>query len=111
MAPSGDPSPGQRVRYALGARLPDDLRDWVRHDLVDAGWQTRGVLRTVVPVVPVALLLALLPGPAYVHWMLPLFVLLCALFVSAAYAQDLRDRRLRQHGLPVPEREPPPRGF
>ena len=111
MALPGDPTPTQYVRYALGGRLPAASRDWVRHDLTDAGWRGRGLLRTLAQVLPVGVLLALLPGPAYVHWMLPLFVLLCAAFVAGAYADDLRDRRLRQHGLPVPRREPPPRGF
>ena len=107
----GDPSLGQWLRYAFGGRLPEPLHEWVRHDLTDAGWRGRGVLRALLQVLPVAVPLALLPGPAYVHWMVPLFVLLCALFVAAAYGDDLRDRRLRQHGLPVPDREPPPRGF
>ena len=105
------PSPLQWLRYALGGRLPDASRDWVRHDLTDAGWRGRGVLRTLVQVLPVCVVLALLPGPAYVHWMLPLFMVLCAAFVGGAYGDDLRDRRLRQHGLAVPPREPPPRDF
>lgn len=107
----GDPTPGQRVRYVLGGRLPEPVHDWVRHDLTDAGWQGRALLRTVLQVLPAGLLLALLPGPSYVRWMGPLLVLLCAAFTSLAYAEDLRDRRLRQHGLPVPGREPPPRGL
>ena len=111
MALPGDPTPGQRLRYALGGRLPEASREWVRHDLTDAGWRGRGVLRALVQVLPICVVLALLPGPAYVHVMLPLFVVLCAAFVTAAYGDDLRDRRLRQHGLPVPYREPPPRGY
>ena len=107
----GDPTRGQWLRYSLGARLPEPLHPWVRHDLMDAGWRARGVLRALLQVLPVAVPLALLPGPSYVHWMVPLFVLLCALFVASAYGDDLRDRRLRQHGLPVPEREAPPRGY
>ncbi len=69
------------------------------------------MLRAVVQVVPVAVLLAFLPGPVSVHVFLPLLVLLSGLFVAGAYGDDLRDRRLRQHGLPTPYREPPPRGF
>lgn len=111
MSLPGDPTPGRRLRYALGGRLPETDLDWLRHDLTDAGWQVRALLRSVVQVLPVALVLALLPGPAYLHWMLPLFVLLCTAFVAAAYGEDFRDRRLRQHGLPVPDREAPPRGF
>ena len=106
MALAGDPTPGQRLRYALGGRLPAASREWVRHDLLDAGWRGRAVLRALVQALPACVVLALLPGPAYLHWMLPLFVVLCAAFVAGAYGEDLRDRRLRQHGLAVP-----PRGF
>jgi hypothetical protein len=53
-----------------------------------------------VQVLPFAVGLALLPGPGFLHWALPLFLLLCSLFTGAAYAEDLRDRRLRQHRLP-----------
>ena len=83
----------------------------MRHDLVDAGWRARGVLRTLVQLAPAAGLLALLPGPWYLHVMLPVLVLVCGLFVAAAYGDDLRDRRLRQHGLAPPRRDDPPRGF
>jgi Family of unknown function (DUF5313) len=83
----------------------------VRHDLLDAGWRGRAIVRVLVQVVPVSALLALLPGPPEVHVFLPLLVVLSGLFVGGAYGDDLRDRRLRQHGLPVPPREPPPRGF
>jgi hypothetical protein len=64
-----------------------------------------------VQALPVGLLLVLLPGPWWLRLSMPLFVLLCAAFVAGAYADDLRDRRLRQHGLPPPYREPPPRGY
>lgn len=107
----GDPTPGQRLVYAFGGRLPEPQREWVRHDLTDAGWRGRAMLRALVQVVPVAAALAFLPGPASVHVFLPLLVLLSGLFVAAAYGEDLRDRRLRQHGLPTPRREDPPRGF
>lgn len=70
------------------------------------------MLRALVQALPVGVLLALLPGPWYVHLALPVFLLLCAAFVSGAYGDDLRDRRLRQHGLPTPRREePPPRRY
>ena len=99
------------MTYALGARLPADRREWVRHDLTDAWWRGRAMVRAVVQVLPVALLLALLPGPTSVHVFLPLLVVLSGLFVAGAYGEDLRDRRLRQHGLATPRREDPPRGF
>ncbi len=81
------------------------------HDLTSPGWRWRGLGRSMLQALPVAVLLALLPGPAWVHVAVPALLLSSVAFVSAAYADDLRDRRLAQHGLPVPEREPPPRGF
>lgn len=103
----GDPTPGQRVRYALGGRLPDSAQDWVRHDLLDAGWRWRALRRLLAQALVPALLLALLPGPAFLRVLLPVFVLVCATFTAAAYAEDLRDRRLRQHGLiPPPAARP-----
>jgi len=86
------------LRYALGGRLPR-RREWVYHDLTDAGWRMRALGRLLVQLAPVVVVLALLPGPGFVHWMLPLFVVLTSGFVALAYGEDLRDRRLRQHGL------------
>lgn len=82
--------------------MPDVNREWVRHELTDAGWWGRMLLRQLVIVAPVALVLGLLPGPGYVHVLLPLMVVLGAVFLAATYGLELRAARLRQHGLPVP---------
>lgn len=110
----GYPSRWGRLRYAVGGRLPAEYRRWVWHDLTDAGWRGRALGRQLLLLLPFAVVLAVLPGPAYLHWMLPLFLLLGSLFTAAAYADDLRAFRLRQHGLPVPDDpdlgRPPDRG-
>ncbi len=95
------PPLGSRLRYAYGGRLPA-YREWVRHDLTDAGWRWRALRRLLVQLVPFLVVLTLLPGPAYLHVMMPMFLLLASLFTAAAYAEDLRNRRLRQHGLEPP---------
>jgi hypothetical protein len=41
-----------------------------------------------------------LPGPLNIRVMTALLIVLGALFVGAAYGDELRDRRLRQHDLP-----------
>lgn len=107
-AVASDPFPSrhERLRYVCGGRL-ERHREWVRHDLTDAGWRWRGVRRMLLQLLPFALLALLLPGPAYIRWMLPLFLLLAGTFVAAAYAEPIRDRRLRQHDLPVPGEAPP----
>ncbi len=101
------PSLGGRLRYTFGGRLAGNL-DWVRHDLTDAGWRLRALGRGVAQVAPVAAVLAALPAPAVVRALLAVLVVSSSLFVTVAYAEELRDRRLRQHGLAVPGEEPGP---
>ncbi len=96
------PSFRQWLRYAFGGRLPEQLHDWVRHDLTDADWRWRLVLRVAVQcAVPVVVLL-ILPVPAELRLLMVALVLCGALFTAAAYGDELRDRRLRQHGLLPP---------
>jgi hypothetical protein len=78
---------------------------------MDAGWRWRALWRSLAQAALPTVLLALLPGPVGVRLGAIALLLLTVAFLAAAYAEDLRDRRLRQHGLPVPDREPPPRGF
>ncbi len=98
MSPDVVPPLASRLRYAYGGRLPA-YREWVRHDLTDAGWRWRALRRLFLQVLPFLVALALLPGPAYLHVMMPLLLLFPSMFTAAAYADDLRDRRLRQHGF------------
>lgn len=106
--PSGQASPpgalGQ-LRYTLGGRLPGH-REWVRHDLTDAGWQLRLLARAFVPIIPVAVVAGLLPLPmTYLHVMIVLLVVLSWGLTVPPLVEPLRNRRLRQHGF-----EPPPEG-
>lgn len=99
------PTAGQWLRYALGGRLPASLHGWVRHDLTDADWRWREILRVLVQcAVPVVVILVL-PIDLELRLLMDALILLGALFVAGAYGDELRDRRLRQHGLPPP----PPR--
>ena len=99
----GDPRLGGRLLFACGLRLRPEHRDWVRHELTDAGWRGRTILRHLVVMIPVCLLLALLPGPPWLRIMVPLLALAGSLFTVTVYADDIRAARLRQHGLPVPD--------
>jgi len=105
---SGRPSALQWLRYSLGGRLPAPLHHWVRHDLTDADWRWRQVLRVLVQCAVPVVVIVLLPAPASVRSFMAAFVLLGALFVGAAYGDELRDRRLRQHGLLPPPDLPGP---
>jgi archaellum biogenesis protein FlaJ (TadC family) len=104
---AGDPGPLRWLLFALGFRLPEDNRDWVRHELTDAGWRTRTVIRHLAVIVPVCIivavvLLTLVPAPAWLAAMMVGLILAGSIFSVAAYADDIRASRLRQHDLDVP---------
>ena len=61
----GDPSLLGKLAFAVGFRLPEKNREWVRHELTDAGWRVRVILRHLIVMIPVCVLLALLPGPPW----------------------------------------------
>ena len=53
----GDPGRGTAwLLFALGFRLPAENRDWVRHELTDAGWRGTGcaIRHVIVPDLPSA---------------------------------------------------------
>jgi hypothetical protein len=105
---AGDPGLFRWLLFAVGFRLAPQYRDWVRHELTDAGWRLRAVLRHLAVIVPlcvvlVVLLTAFLPAPAWMDLMMVALILCGSLFTVAAYADDLRATRLRQHGLDVPD--------
>jgi undecaprenyl pyrophosphate phosphatase UppP len=101
------PTAGQWLRYAFGGRLPPPLHEWVRHDLTDADWRWRLILRVLVQCVIPAVVLGLLPAELQVRVLMIALVLIGAVFTAAAYGDELRDRRLRQHGL-LPPQQPEP---
>ncbi len=101
------PNPLQWLRYALGGRLPPELHEWVRHDLTDADWRWRELGRVCVQLVIPVVGFAVVPMRADIKGYAIALVVIGALFVGAAYGQDLRDRRLRQHGLAPPSRPHP----
>lgn len=99
------------LRYAVGGRLPERLHGWVRHDLTDADWRWRQLLRVLIQALLPVVVFALLPVPWTLRMMMIALLLLGAVSVALAYADELRDRRLRQHGLippTQPETGPPP---
>jgi len=99
----GDPGPGRQVLFALGARLPDRNREWVRHELTDAGWRGRLLTRHVLVTLPFSVALALLPGAAWIRVAVPLLFLICSVGIVALYASDIRVSRLRRHGIEPPD--------
>jgi len=99
---AGDrPGMGRWLAYAYGRRLPPRHAQWVLHDLTCRTWFVRHMLRGLVQCAP-ALLLLLFPAPAAILAMMVGIVVFGAEFYAMAFAWEIRDRRLYQHGF-VPE--------
>ncbi len=99
----GDPGAGGKALFAIGVRLPERNREWVRHELIDAGWRSRLTIRHLVIMLPLSALLALLPGALWIRIMVPALFLICSVGIVAMYADDIRVSRLRRHGLQAPD--------
>jgi hypothetical protein len=85
--------------------------DWVLRDLTEPGWRERVVLRVLGQVAPFVAAGVFVPGPVAVHVALPALLVLSTLLIAAPFSEEIRDARLRQHGLPVPKHPdsgPPP---
>lgn len=95
------------MRFGLGFRLPDRHQEWVRHDLLDAGWRTRMLVRHVLVFAPPCAVIGLIPGQWWLRALVAAIVFGGSLCTVAVYMDEIRQSRLRQHRLPVPER---PRG-
>ena len=62
----GDPGLGRQALFALGGRLPERNREWVRHELTDAGWRGRLIARHLIVAVPICVV-----SVSYTHLTLP----------------------------------------
>ncbi len=87
--------------YAYGRRLPSRYAQWVLHDLTCRTWFVRLLARGVVQSLPALVLLVLPASPGVLAMMLGI-VVFGMVFYSMAFAWEIRDRRLYQHGF-VPE--------
>lgn len=89
------------LAYAYGKRLPPRYAQWVLHDLTCRTWFVRVLARGAAQSLPGLVLLVLPASPAVVAMMLAI-VVFGMVFYSMAFAWEIRDRRLYQHGF-VPE--------
>jgi hypothetical protein len=99
----GDPSVVGWLLFAIGFRLPQKNREWVRHELTDAGWRGRTIRRLMVLMVPICVALAFLPGPVWLRVAVPGLALIASVGTVLISADDVRAARLKQHGLEVPD--------
>jgi Family of unknown function (DUF5313) len=93
------PNALQYVRYCYGARLPDSMRDWVRHDLAGKGATARMMIRVAVPAVLVLAPFWLIPTTLDVHLSMTLPILIPFVYFSHALNKIWRRHMLQVHGL------------
>src|SRR6202035_732327 len=98
----GDPSIWGWLLSAIGFRLPQKNREWVRHELTDAGWRGRTIRRLMVLMAPICVALAFLPGPVWLRVAVPGLALIASVGTVLISADDVRAARLKQHRLAVP---------
>jgi hypothetical protein len=91
-----------RLHYLIGGTLPTEFRLWVEKDLTGRGWRHRQALRLVLQALPFALVFLLLPGRIGVRVSIALFLVLVSVGMGYGTSTSFRNRRLVQHGLPVP---------
>ncbi|WP_052710984.1 DUF5313 family protein [Pseudofrankia sp. DC12] len=89
-----------RVSYVFSGRMPTQYSGWVFQDLTAPGWRWRQALRSVLMMLPFAVILAVLPGPPGTRGMLAGFLLVAAASMGLILAGSFRNRRLVQNGFP-----------
>ena len=90
----GDPSVVGWLLFAIGFRLPQKNREWVRHELTDAGWRGRTIRRLMVLMAPICVALAFLPGPVWLRVAVPGLALIASVGTVLISADDVRAARL-----------------
>ena len=91
------------ILYAMGFALPAKYDEWVFSDLTRKGWFLRELVRVQVLTLPFIVGCLLLPARLEIRICAALFFGLGPPFVTAAYADEWRDYRLRQHELLPPQ--------
>jgi hypothetical protein len=96
------PPLGGRLHYLIGGTMPTEYRLWVERDLTGPGWRHRQAGRLVVQAMPFAIVFLLLPGRISVRISIAVFLLAVSLAMGYGTSTTFRNRRLVQHGLPIP---------
>ncbi|TQM29532.1 DUF5313 family protein [Nocardia bhagyanarayanae] len=93
------PTFGQRIAYDLGRELPEELHEWVVHDLVGHGAMERYLVRFIVPIIPFFALVLLFPGPMPLKIGMIVMMIVPLVIFTVALSYVWRRFRLIQHGL------------
>jgi hypothetical protein len=96
------PNPWQWLRYAFGASLPTELREWVLHDTTGRTWIARHLARMTTQMSPlVVAILLLVPGAFWIRLLAVLGGVIMGTIFSVGYAVETTEHRLMKAGYPV----------
>ena len=96
------PTPHLWLWYALGGRLPRRHRSWVLFDTTTSTWWMRHTARSMVQLaVPIALIMAFVPGSFGLRVGMCLLGIFLALIYSTAYIAESTETRVKKAGYPV----------
>ena len=93
------PTVWQWIGYAFGRTLDDDLRDWVRRDLLGRNFYIRHLVRGMVPFLPIFAVFMMFPGPWWLRAQMVALAAVLGLIYCAAYMDQNRRHRLGKHGI------------
>lgn len=93
------PTVRQRIAYDLGRELPEELHEWVIHDLVGHGAMERYLVRFLGPIIPLFALVLLSPGPLAMEIGMMVMMIIPLIVFTVALSYVWRRYRLVQHGL------------
>ncbi len=93
------PTLRQRFAYDIGRALPEDLHEWVLHDLTGHGAMERYLVRFLLPIIPFFALVLLFPGPMILKIGMILMMTVPLVVFTVALSYVWRRYRLGQHGL------------
>lgn len=96
------PGPLRWLWYALGGGLPPRYRDWVLHDVTVRSWPFRQMARSLVQILPFAVVLLLVvPGELWVRGAAVLGGTLVGMVYAASFVQQTTEQRAMKAGWPA----------
>ncbi|MCF8587082.1 DUF5313 family protein [Gordonia liuliyuniae] len=93
------PGPLQKIGYLLGRPLPASMRDWVREDLTGPGHVRRYLIRGLIPVIPLLVAFAFIPGELWIRGGMMLLIIIPFLYFQIALIRVYRRHLLVNNGL------------
>ncbi|MEJ3657463.1 DUF5313 family protein [Actinomycetes bacterium KLBMP 9759] len=95
------PNPLWWLWYAMGGGLPPRHQEWVLHDVTATWWRVRAFVRSLVQILPVAVLVYfVVPGEPWVRLMAVAGGVFVGMIYGAAFQDESTEHRAVKAGYP-----------